>query len=494
MAVEFGKWQEIKRNPIVPFTIKKGVFIKGWWSADKEGKSVITNASLEDTVYFHIEMMGALIQDGDKLSLQLYEYDTFVWVDSFNLDDKIENPKECIIKDGKALLEVFLKPDWNKYIEEDTGYEIELYWEVKYSKRDITINLPDKGENYLNVKNERNIFIKPVMEENGYSYGVPEMYAYDGSPLLFTTIDEISYLDNSVIDEKNPLTTTEDKLKFLDELTKIKPSNKQNNNINTYVNDFMIVGTTVALEEKSKLISEKMAIAKLEKGFLVTNKGNITQGNIKTLKEYKELLNNKLVTFKRVRNKGTFIKGETTKGINQLEAMRGKLTIPKNLYFVKNAASLFFNFSSLVDLAGGGNDVNAFARDVVTFSKSFERLGKATFRAIGIVALHLTLMKKTLDIVFSPMEEFMEEGRELDKKKLDRSKYEGVMEFTKELHHSTFLVKGYKTAEISYNTLEGLFNGKIKKIEELERGHNEVTIFYKKVEEGILIDCFFINL
>ena len=83
-----------------------------------------------------------------------------------------------------------------------------------------------------------------------------------------------------------------------------------------------------------------MAIAKLEKGFLVTNKGNIIQGNIKTLKEYKELLNNKLVTFKRVRNKGFFMKGETTKGINQLEAMRGKLTIPKNLYFVKNAASL----------------------------------------------------------------------------------------------------------------------------------------------------------
>ncbi|EPE01004.1 MULTISPECIES: hypothetical protein [Capnocytophaga] len=440
MAVEFGKWQEIKRNPTIPFTQEKGVLIKGWWSADKEGKNVITNASLEDTVYFHIEMMGASIQDGDKLSLQLYEYDTFIWVDSFNLDDKIENPKECIIKDGKALLEVFLKPDWNKYIEEDTGYEIELYWKVKYSKKDITINLPDKSENYLNVKNDRNIFIKPVMAENGYNYGIPEIYDYNGDLLMFSYIDKVELIKEDYQEEN-------------------------------YLKSFLISGGAYWADKKLPSISEKIAIAKINSGYRVNQAGKVIKY------DYWE----QFLESKRTLRQSIPFERRKAKGIDQVAIMKTKNWMTQKLYFIKNAANMFSNFYSLEELARGKGDMNSVLSDALVLATNSTPI-------LGI------LTKMTLDVLATPMSMFIEEGRNIDKKKIDKVKFKGLLEFEKELNKSTFLKNIYKTHNISYETMQGIISKTIKKQENMKSANNEVTIVYKEVKNGILIDCFFVNI
>ena len=158
--------------------------------------------------------------------------------------------------------------------------------------------------------------------------------------------------------------------------------------------------------------------------------------------------------------------------------------IPKTMYFVRNGVKMFDTFSSLVDLSAGGKDVNSFAKDVIALAQS-------TSLCVGL--FYSVLAKLTLDVVFSPMEEFMEEGREVDKKNLDEFKYKGLRTFKSAFNSSRFLTKDYKFMEISYDTMDGLLSGKIKKRKDLKTAFNEVTIFYKDLGDDMLIDCFFVN-
>ena len=159
--------------------------------------------------------------------------------------------------------------------------------------------------------------------------------------------------------------------------------------------------------------------------------------------------------------------------------------IPKTMYFVRNGVKMFDTFSSLVDLSAGGKDVNSFAKDVIALAQN-------TSLCVGL--FYSVLAKLTLDVVFSPMEEFMEEGREVDKKELDKVKYQGLGKFKSAFNSSRFLTKGYRFMEINYDTMEGLLNGSIKKQKDLKHGYNEVTIFYKEVGDDMLIDCFFVSV
>ena len=186
MAVVYGEWEKIERKPSISFVTKGSVLIKGWWSADKEGEKINTKSLLEDTEYFHIVLMGKY-NDGDKLSLQLYDYDSFMWFDYLNTDDKIENPKECTIKDGKVVLKVYLKPQWKEYIDDVFfGADIDLYWNVDYNKENININLPSEEKYYLRVTNNRNIYIKPACPEKEYYF--PEIYSFSGEMIVFADI------------------------------------------------------------------------------------------------------------------------------------------------------------------------------------------------------------------------------------------------------------------------------------------------------------------
>ncbi|GIM50966.1 hypothetical protein [Capnocytophaga stomatis] len=47
---------------------------------------------------------------------------------------------------------------------------------------------------------------------------------------------------------------------------------------------------------------------------------------------------------------------------------------------------------------------------------------------------------------------------------------------------------------INIQAMQGLLTGTVKKIEDLKSGYEEVTIVYKEIEDGILIDAFFVNI
>ncbi|WP_212906752.1 hypothetical protein, partial [Capnocytophaga stomatis] len=81
-----------------------------------------------------------------------------------------------------------------------------------------------------------------------------------------------------------------------------------------------------------------------------------------------------------------------------------------------------------------------------------------------------------------------------DKKELDTYKFLGEERFKKELYNSTFLRDIYKTIPISYQSMQGLLKGTLKKIEHLKSANKEVTIVYREIEDGILIDTFFVNI
>ena len=450
-----------------PNYTSKAKVVQGYWAADEYGTRRLKEAELEQTVYFIIETVG--INDGEQLQVQLWDYDyqiipvitppilgvvTFLMRDYLNPDDPMDNgyKRTCVVKNNKAILKVYLKPEWNKEIEEEKRpfsiVSIELYCKVFYNNK--SYDFPNSKKDYLRVRRGRNVFIKPIISKEGNH--IAEMYGYDGSPLFFMNIDAIEPLDDTP--------------------NKLKETAK----------DLMITGAVASFIDSSPKLSDKVALVKLDKGYLVTSGGNTVKGG--KIKPYNEFIGEKWVTYFRAQNRGTFVAGETTKGLSQLKAMKNKLMIPKTMYFVRNGVKMFDTFSSLVDLSAGGKDVNSFAKDVIALAQN-------TSLCVGL--FYSVLAKLTLDVVFSPMEEFMEEEREVDKKKLDGFKYEGLRTFKAVYNDFRFLTKDYKFMEISYDTMDGLLNGKIKKRKDLKTAFNEVTIFYKEMGDDMLIDCFFVS-
>lgn len=251
-----------------------------------------------------------------------------------------------------------------------------------------------------------------------------------------------------------------------------------------FIESTIVSSAVTSAEEDSKKASKKLALAKLEKGYLVTNKGNMIR-KPNSVRKYTEYIGEDLVTYYRASHTGTFRQGETTRGISQLPVMQKHMKGASMLYFIKNSAEIFGNFSSLVDLAQGGKDVNAVAADA---------LALAATRTPFIGLLLSTFGKLTLDVLASLMKEFMEEGLERDKKELDVMKFEGIEFLTQELPMYPFLSRIYKTKEISFQTMQKLLEGTIKKQEDLKSAYGEVIILYKQIEDGILIDTFFINI
>ncbi|MDO4230291.1 MAG: hypothetical protein Q4C98_10785, partial [Capnocytophaga sp.] len=84
---------------------------------------------------------------------------------------------------------------------------------------------------------------------------------------------------------------------------------------------------------------------------------------------------------------------------------------------------------------------------------------------------------------------------ERDKKELDKMKFIKISKFRQELSEYTFLRDIYKFESISYQSMQDLLNGTIKKWKDLEYANEEVTLLYKYVEKEdiFIIDAFFIN-
>ncbi|WP_422090694.1 hypothetical protein [Tenacibaculum ovolyticum] len=249
----------------------------GWWTKDKEGTLNLRKAKLGDTVYFHIETKN--IDCGEELDCKLFDSDVvFIW-DYLNPDDDKFNKKEvhkkAIVKNNKATIELHLNRGWEENLKQDTAYDIELYWKVKYDT--ISKDVPKRKSLYLEVEfSDQTLFFKPSIAGGK----LPQLIAKDGSPLFLTTLKDATLKEV----EKRTKDEVKDKIK-----TKVKEN--ISNAIKKYNNDINKKVTTIAL-------------VKLNKGHLIDRSGKLNT-KPKNVYKYTEKVFNKEVTVKRAVSKTT---------------------------------------------------------------------------------------------------------------------------------------------------------------------------------------------
>lgn len=186
----------------------------------------ITEAKLEDTVFFVIKTSG--VPNDTKIGLQLYNLEELFFLDYLYPDKYKFNGKEktinTYIHNNYAIIELQLPSEWTKDVEKDGGV-LELYWKVTSSNMNDTC-LPKEKKDFLNVKvSDRNLFIKPSYINSG----MPEVYTENGEQLFF--------------------------IKFIEDEIKDKITEE----------------TVEALE----FYKNKIALAKLAKGYMVNNEGKV---------------------------------------------------------------------------------------------------------------------------------------------------------------------------------------------------------------------------
>ena len=202
--------------------------IVGWWSSQKsyDPRYKITEARLEDTVYFVIKTTG--VPSGTQIDLQLYNLEElflldYLYPDKYRFDGNIKIV-ETHIQNDYAIIELQLPMTWTKDVEED-GEVLELYWKVTTSNMKDTC-LPKSKKDFLNVKvSDRDLFIKPSYINSG----MPEVYTKNGEQLFF-----IKFIEDEIKDE-----ITEE--------------------------------TVEALE----FYKNKIALAKLARGYMINNEGKV---------------------------------------------------------------------------------------------------------------------------------------------------------------------------------------------------------------------------
>ena len=144
--------------------------ITGWWSSKNSSdlQYKITEARLEDTVYFVIKTSG--VRNGTKIDLQLYNLEEFLFLDylcpdKYKFNGKIETAY-TYIQNNYAIIELQLPRTWTKDVEEDGGI-LELYWKIVSNNINKT-SLPKGKRDFLNVRiSDRDLFIKPSLINEG---------------------------------------------------------------------------------------------------------------------------------------------------------------------------------------------------------------------------------------------------------------------------------------------------------------------------------------
>src|SRR5690606_2640764 len=111
---------------------KKPKIVKGWWSFDEKGEEIYryndkekNSIPLGETMYFHVEVED--IDPGERLKLQLYDYDYYIW--DYADPDTSKFPNDPVITEamveqtgGKyiATIKQPLKESWETVIKDDS--------------------------------------------------------------------------------------------------------------------------------------------------------------------------------------------------------------------------------------------------------------------------------------------------------------------------------------------------------------------------------------
>lgn len=429
-----------KKIPFIP-----PEFVKSWWASDKEGKTPLTEARLEDTVYFHVDTKG--IKEGFEIEFKLYDYDSFLgyndeFRDILNPDDD-KFPDKEIIKTAKvdknkhASIELKLDNSWEKLIAEEWPLkEIEMYWTADCDEVGLKQDLPaDKGQ-YLKVRySKRDLYVKPATT----GYHLPEMVSSKGGLLLLVNMGQ-------------------DKAKEF-------------------------------LGGKIDSAISGIALAKLEAGKLISNQGKeYTRGAevIKTKDVYTsegKLLKN----VSQADNMGNA--SYTTKGISQYDYFATVGTRVKILGFLKQSLDIF--------------DVY----DLFKFAKATHENGLDHSKPLSIPLGPLTPISSLAGILVSEMANDIDQSlEEVFQMQLDEAKELGVEAVKYIAKHNDYR---YEVVEIYKSTSQKMLQGKFKTYLELDDfnttwgidhyNEEKVAILSRKVTDPItkkdnyIIETLFIN-
>lgn len=233
--------------------------------------------------------------------------------------------------------------------------------------------------------------------------------------------------------------------------------------------------------------SEMIVLAKIEKGQLGTNFGDVIQGarHRRTIVT-EQLADGRNVSYKQAPNKGAFVKGKTTKGISQYSFFEQTSHRVKSLYLLRDSAKMFDKFYDITDFAKGGNIGDAMEGVIMTALRSSNPLLGA-------------MINVTLGLSTQYFQEWVEEGVKESEKMLEKDKLEGLQKIRQSLPYYTFLKEIYKIYYISFEAMQGLLEGKVKNWKQLNSygHHNEEVAMLFKIPKGAditIIDSFFITI
>ncbi len=427
--------------------------IVGWWSSQKsyDPRYKITEARLEDTVYFVIKTTG--VPSGTQIDLQLYNLEElflldYLYPDKYRFDGNIKIV-ETHIQNDYAIIELQLPMTWTKDVEED-GEVLELYWKVTTSNMKDTC-LPKSKKDFLNVKvSDRDLFIKPSYINSG----MPEVYTKNGEQLFF-----IKFIEDEIKDE-----ITEE--------------------------------TVEALE----FYKNKIALAKLARGYMINNEGKVyeslSDGSRREVYDCSYYTTDgKIIYVKQGRNWTTRTgdgKILSTAGINQYEHFANKGTRVTILNLFSKGIGYWDIFSSVTNM-------NA--------SNTSEPLSISLPGVTGSCGMAISLLVELGGLI---VEDMYYKGEKLYSEyvhvELCKAKSKGLYEVQRvvqKANNSKTSNLRFEFIKVSFNLADKLIKGKYKKFRDFRIASDEemddknITILYEyfNSDNGFIfqIDSFFID-
>ncbi len=427
--------------------------ITGWWSSKKsyDIKYKITEAKLEDTVYFVIKTSG--VRSGTEIDLQLYNLEELFFLDylcpdTYRFNGKIETA-ETHIQNDYAIIELQLPRTWTKDVEEDGGV-LELYWKVTSSNMNDTC-LPKSKKDFLNVKvSDRDLFIKPSY----INLGMPEVYTKNGEQLFF-----IKFIEDEIKDE--------------------------------------ITEETV---EALGFYKNKIALAKLAKGYMVSNEGKIyeslSDGSHREVYDCSYYTTDGKIVYVKQGKNWTTRTGDgkilSTKGINQYE------------HFANNGArvtilNLFSKGIGYWDIFSSVTNMNA--------SDISKPLSVSLPGVTGSCGMAISLLVELGGLIAEDMyykgEKLYGEYVHVELCKAKSKDLYEVQRVVQKANNSKTSNLRFEFIKVSFNLADKLIKGKYKKFRDFRIASEEevddknITILYEYFDSdnGLIfqIDSFFID-
>lgn len=426
--------------------------IVGWWSSQKSyaPRYKITEARLEDTVYFVIKTTG--VPSGTQIDLQLYNLEElflldYLYPDKYRFDGNIKTA-ETHIQNDYAIIELQLPRTWTKDVEEDGGV-LELYWKVTSSNMKDTC-LPKSKKDFLNVKvSDRDLFIKPSYINSG----MPEVYTKNGEQLFF-----IKFIEDEIKDE-----ITEE--------------------------------TVEALE----FYKNKIALAKLARGYMINNEGKVyeslSDGSRREVYDCSYYTTDgKIIYVKQGRNWTTRTgdgKILSTAGINQYEHFANKGTRVTILNLFSKGIGYWDIFSSVTNM-------NA--------SNTSEPLSISLPGVTGSCGMAISLLVELGGLIAEDMyckgEEVEANYMYFELEKIKNKGLNAVKQTIREFGNSKKSKLRFGIIYVSPQIADDIIKGKYRHFEDLRRASNEsddesIAVLYETIkntnETTYLINSFYIN-